>query len=259
MKKISIIGIPYDDKSSFLRGPAEAPPLIREWLMSGVTNLYAENGIDTGDEAIIDFGDFTIKSYFDIEALADRQLSEGNMLMSWGGDHSVTYPILKAYKKYHSEFEVLVIDAHADLYDIFDGDKYSHACPFARVMEKKLCSRLIQIGIRTINPHQREQAEPFGVEMIEMKNFDINELPEMNKPIYISIDMDGLDPAFAPGVSHQEAGGLSSRDLIRIIQGINGPIIGADIVEYNPKKDINWITCALAGKLTKELLAKMLE
>lgn len=69
--------------------------------------------------------------------------------------------------------------------------------------------------------------------------------------------MDGIDPAFAPGVSHQEAGGLSSREVIKIIQNIEAPLIGADIVEYNPKLDVNGITCALAGKLTQEVLAKM--
>jgi len=232
--------------------------LIREWLNSGVTNSFAENGIDTGGENVKDKGDFTIGDYFDIEAIVEAELKEGRRVFSWGGDHSVTFPIMKAYKKFYPEITVMVIDAHADLYDEFNGDPYNHACPFARVMEEKLAVRLVEIGIRSINPHQRNQAKRFGAEILAMRDYDFSKIPEITGPLYLSIDLDGIDPAFAPGVSHQEAGGLSSREVIKIIQSIKAPLIGADIVEYNPKLDVNGITCALAGKLTQEVLAKML-
>lgn len=258
MNNISIIGLPYDEKSSFLKGAAEAPPLIRQWLNSGVSNSFAENGIDTDLDIVEDRGDFEILDYFDIEKLFLKELSLNRKVLAWGGDHSITYPILKAYHKFYPDITVLVIDAHTDLYDEFEGDPYSHACPFARIMEAELAKRLIQLGIRTMNTHHRKQAERFGVEIIEMKNFDVSGIPEIDGPLYLSIDLDGLDPAFAPGVTHQEAGGLSSIDIIRVIQNIKAPLVGADIVEYNPQMDVNGITCSLAGKLTKELLAKML-
>jgi len=92
-----------------------------------------------------------------------------------------------------------------------------------------------------------------------MKDFDTNKLPKFKNPIYLSIDIDGIDPAFAPGVSHHEPGGLSTREVLKIIQNINVPIIGADIVEYNPTKDINDITAMVSAKLLKETAAKMLE
>jgi len=204
-------------------------------------------------------GDFPVKEYFDIEKTAINLLAGGSRLLSLGGDHSITYPLLKAYSNFYSDINILHIDAHADLYDEWDGDKYSHACPFARIMEEDLASRLVQVGIRTLNTHQKEQSERFGTEIIEMRNFEPGKLPRINGPVYISIDLDGLDPAFAPGVSHHEPGGLSSRDVIEIIHGIEGPVIGADIVELNPDRDNNEITAALAAKLTKEVLGKMLE
>ncbi|KKL88424.1 hypothetical protein LCGC14_1924810, partial [marine sediment metagenome] len=167
-------------------------------------------------------------------------------------------PILKAFYKIYGQIDVVHIDAHADLYHEFEGDRYSHACPFARIMEDKIASRLVQIGIRTLNTHQKNQAEKFGVEMLEMKNFEINRLPKYDHPIYLSLDMDCLDPAFAPGVSHHEPGGLTTRQLLHILQKINVPIIGADIVEYNPNRDLNGMTAMVAAKVVKEIAAQML-
>ena len=154
---------------------------------------------------------------------------------------------------------MIVLPAHGDLYDSFDGDPYSHASPFARIMENGLSQRLVQIGIRTLNEHQRQQAKLFNVEIIEMKDFDLHKLPIFKKPIYLSLDIDALDPAFAPGVSHQEPGGLSTREVLHIIHSIQVPIVGADIVEYNPKRDLNKMTAMVSAKLLKEIAGKMLE
>ena len=117
----------------------------------------------------------------------------------------------------------------------------------------------MQVGIRTLNPHQREQAARFGVEVIEMKNWQPDTNLHLEGPAYLSIDMDCLDPAFAPGVSHHEPGGFTTRDVISIIQGLNVPVVGADLVEFNPARDPSGITAAVAAKLTKELLAVLLE
>ncbi|MEE8480511.1 MAG: arginase family protein, partial [Desulfobacterales bacterium] len=151
----------------------------------------------------------------------------------------------------------LHFDAHPDLYEELDNDKYSHACPFARIMEKKLIDQLIQVGIRTWTTHQLEQARKYKIVISEMKDFDIRNLPELKNDVYISLDMDVFDPAFAPGVSHHEPGGLTSRQVISIIQNIKSRIIGAEIVEYNPKRDVQGITAALAAKMMKEILSQM--
>ena len=101
-------------------------------------------------------------------------------------------------------------------------------------MEERLCSRLVQVGIRTLTPHQRDQIKRFGVDTIEMQHFAGGARPSIDGPVYLSIDIDGIDPAFAPGVSHREPGGLSVRDVLTMIHGSSGPIVGADVVEFNP-------------------------
>lgn len=258
MKKIIIQGIPYDKKSSFLQGASKAPPLIRETYSSFASNQFAENGVNTDSPNVIDSGDFEIDDYFDIESVSNGHIEDGARLISLGGDHSITFPIVKAFAEHHSKIDILHFDAHPDLYDSLLDDKYSHACPLARIMEGGFAQRLIQVGIRTLNDHQREQADKFGVEICEMKDFGNFELPRFENPIYISIDIDAFDPAFAPGVSHQEPGGLTPRQVIDIIHRIDQRIIGADIVEYNPDRDVQNITGALAAKLLKELLGTML-
>lgn len=257
-KKIALQGILFDEKSSHLRGPALAPPLIRKAYHNESANYFAENGAEILPDLFDDKGDFNIKTYFDIEKITSTNLAAGNTLITLGGDHAITYPILRATHKIYGQVDILHIDAHADLYDNFEGDKYSHACPFARIMEDKLASRLVQIGIRTLSKHQAVQADKFGVEIIQMKDFNIDQLPEFENPIYLSLDIDALDPAFAPGVSHHEPGGLSTREVLGIIQQINVPIIGADIVEYNPTRDINDMTAMVSAKLLKEIAAKIL-
>lgn len=259
MKKIAIQGIPYDLKSSFLRGAALAPPVIRQTFHSEAYNSFAENGINVDSPFVVDKGDFKVNRLEEIEAVTAEHLKEGFRVLTLGGDHAITYPLLKAYAEYYENIHILHIDAHGDLYDVFEGDPYSHACPFARIMENQLAVRLVQVGIRALNQHQREQVEKFGVEVIEMNDLDVHNVPSFDQPVYISMDMDALDPAFAPGVSHQEAGGLTSREVIRIIQSVKAPIIGADIVEFNPTRDVSGITAALAAKLMKEILSKMLE
>ena len=135
---------------------------------------------------------------------------------------------------------------------------FSHACPFARIMEEGLASRLVQVGIRTMNTHQREQANRFGVEVLEMKNWQAINQIKFDGPVYISLDMDAIDPAFAPGVSHHEPGGFTSRELLSILQNIKGNVISADLVEFNPTRDVGGITAMLAAKLFKELLDLLL-
>lgn len=258
MKKIAIQGILYDEKSSYLKGPALAPPLIRKAYTSDSANYFSESGLEISPDTLVDKGDFEIENYFDIEAITLNNLEANLPLLTLGGDHSITYPILKAFNKVYGAVDILHIDSHADLYDSFEGDKHSHACPFARIMENKLSNRLVQIGIRTISTHQREQAKKFDVEILEMKEFSLSALPKFDNPIYLSLDLDALDPAFAPGVSHHEPGGLSTREIIQIIGNIEMPILGADIVEYNPTRDINAMTAMVSAKFLREIASKMM-
>src|SRR5208282_3204966 len=145
-------------------------------------------------------------------------------------DHSITYPIMKAFARRplgerYEKLTIVHFDAHPDLYDEFEGSQVSHACPFARIMEERLAARLIQLGIRTLNRHQREQAEKFGVEIVQMAGLPAYERLEIAGPVYISFDMDVLDPAFSPGVSHREPGGMSVREALAHLHAVEGKIV----------------------------------
>ncbi len=261
---ISVVGIPFDEFSSFLRGSAQAPARIREAFHSDSSNYFTEQGVNLKEHADWkDRGDLELpEGILAVEAIGKAMqaiLEESEKLFSLGGDHSITYPIVKAVAQKHGPLTILHFDAHADLYDEFEGNKFSHACPFARIMEAGLASRLVQVGIRTMNAHQSEQARRFGVEVIEMKNWRNDMQFKLEGPVYISLDMDAIDPAFAPGVSHHEPGGFTSREIISIIQNVRGNVVGADLVELNPTRDETGITAMLAAKLFKELLGLLLK
>ncbi len=262
-EEIAVLGIPFDKNSSFQRGSALAPKLIREALFSGSSNLWTENGIDLGAMSgwqILDNLEFENngQEFAQIKSSINELLEKNLQVVSLGGDHSITYPVIQAYGEKFHNLNILHFDAHPDLYDELDGNRHSHASPFARIMEENLVERLVQVGIRTLTGHQKEQAKRFGVEIIEMKEIEKANEIAFNGPVYISLDMDCLDPAFAPGVSHHEPGGMSTRDVLAIIQNLKGQLVGADIVEYNPERDIQGVTGMVAGKFLKEIIGKML-
>jgi agmatinase len=257
-----LIGLPYDASSSYLRGPAEAPPLIRAALRSTHWNTWTEQGQDLeGSDGLGDAGDLQLPAGGDarseIEAGIAALIAGGGRPLGLGGDHSVTYPILRAVSRSHPSLTILHIDAHPDLYDEFEGDRFSHACPFARIMEEGLARRLVQVGIRTMNVDQRSQADRFGVEVIDMRAWMTGVRPALDGDVYLSVDLDGLDPAFAPGVSHREPGGLSVREVLTLVQQIRGTLVGADVVEYNPCQDLGGITATVAAKIVKEVAGRM--
>lgn len=258
MTKVRLLGLPTDAHSSFLRGAARGPAAIRAALASDHGNQAAENGLELGTDMVVEEGgDLQLDgTAADLATIRDAILAAheaGAVPLSLGGDHSVTYPIVAALAELHGPLNILHFDAHPDLYDDYEGDALSHASPFARIMERGHAGRLVQFGIRTLNRHCREQAERFAVEIIEMQAFAPERVPIPGAPLYISIDLDGFDPAFAPGVAHHEPGGPSVREVLQVLQRVPGGIVGADIVELNPARDLNGITATLAAKLVKEL------
>jgi agmatinase len=260
---VALLGIPYDAASSFLRGPAAAPAVIRTALLSDSTNGWSESGIDVrGGGALRDAGDVALDQGGDvraqIESAVDAVLGSGARPLCLGGDHSVTYPVLRAMRHHYPRLSLLHLDAHSDLYDAFEGDRFSHACPFARIMEEGLVGRLVQIGIRTMNPHQQAQADRFGVQVITMDEWGAAPAISFDTPVYVSVDLDVLDPAFAPGVSHREPGGLSVRDVLRLLRHTPGEFVGGDVVEFNPAQDATGVTAWVAAKLTRELAARLM-
>ncbi len=263
MARVALLGVPWDEHSSFERGAAGAPPLIRAAMRSPSSNLSTESGLDLAWEArFSDAGDIEIlegeRAPGAIEGVVRALVASGARVMALGGDHAITYPVLRAQAAAFPGLTLLHVDAHPDLYDEFEGDRLSHASPFARIMEEGLASRLVQVGIRTLNAPQRAQVARFGVELVEMRDFRPDLVVRAAGPIYVSVDLDGLDPAFAPGVSHPEPGGLSTRDVLGVLQRLEGQLVGADVVELNPGRDPSGATARVAAKITKELVARLL-
>jgi arginase len=263
----TLFGIPFDANSSHLRGATGAPSKIREAMRSDASNKWTELGVDLGaPNAFADAGDLRLndsvakagEDFAEIERAIGVLLEKGEHPVSLGGDHSVTYPVLQGFAPRYPELTIVHFDAHPDLYDEFEGSRISHACPFARIMEERLATRLVQVGIRTMNGHQREQAARFGVEVIEMRALPAYERLRIHGPVYVSFDMDALDPAFAPGISHREPGGMTVREAIAHLHAIQGTIVGADVVEFNPSQDVSGVTAVVAAKIVKEILGKMI-
>lgn len=256
----TLLGIPFDAASSFIRGSAAGPAAIRAVLQSPSSNTWSESLHDVGAPgAFGDAGDIALagEPRAEIERAVRDLVQRGLRPIVLGGDHSISYPVLRAVRPAHQRLSILHFDAHNDLYDDFNGDRYSHACPFARVMEDGLADQLVQVGIRAMTGHLRAQADRFGVEVIDMKRWVRGDRYTLRHPVYVSLDIDALDPAFAPGVSHQEAGGLSVREVVTCLQRIDVPIVGADIVEFNPARDVTGATASACAKLLKELIAAM--
>ena len=260
-RHIDLIGVPLDENSSYLRGAAAGPGAIAEALRCDSANLWTETGFDL--EPVLRWqGDLSLPAgEAAMEAVRSAAQKAGEspaVPIFLGGDHSVTYPLVKGLRRAVGEFAILHFDAHPDCYDTFDGNRFSHASPFARIMEEGLCTRLVSVGIRTATGHQREQRARFGIEWLEMRDRANWPALSFDTPVYVSLDLDVLDPAFAPGVSHHEPGGMSTREVLDVIQAMGAPVIGADVVELNPSRDRDGVTAMTAAKLVRELAGAIL-
>jgi len=262
--ELAIIGVPFDEKSCYLKGAAKGPQAIRAASTGKAINPWTELGVNLEEETIlVDLGDLDVSGdaseiFARIEKSIFEILEKEAVPIILGGDHSISYPAAKAFSRKFESLDILHFDAHPDLYEELHGDRYSHACPFARIVEEGLVRNLVQVGIRAATGQQRSKASEYGVRTIWMK--DLREIPslEFSNPLYISFDLDALDPAFAPGVSHHEAGGLSTRQVISMIQALKAKIIGLDVVELNPERDETGITAAAAVKIIMEVAGKII-
>jgi arginase len=259
--RVRLVGLPHDENSSFLAGAAAGPAAIRRALFSNSANLFTETGHDLSSaDLFMDAGDVAFEGADDFGSIAAAAaaVSNGGLPIFLGGDHFVTWPVVRGIAGAHPGLTILHFDAHPDTYDEFAGSRTSHACPFARIMEEGLAAHLVSVGIRTMTAHQADQAARFGIEVHQMKDFSEPIRLELSGPLYISFDLDALDPAFAPGVSHPEGGGLTTRQALTVIHSIGCPIVGADVVETNPIRDSREITAYAAAKVVKEIAGMMI-
>lgn len=170
----------------------------------------------------------------------------------------MTVPVVEAADVLNRPVHVVQIDAHPDLYPDFDGNPDSHACTGARLLEMEHVASLTQLGIRTMNEEQRRTQERFeGRLHVYQARQTAGALPSLahvpkGASVYVTIDMDGLDPAFAPGVSHPVPGGLTPRQVLGLIQEGHWALVGMDVVEVNPSRDHQFQTAILAARFLHE-------
>lgn len=262
-----LIGLPDDSKSSYRTGPAEAPRAIRRAYDGDGYNAATETGLDLAG-VVVDGGDWSPGPDWAATRAAFRtkaaELFRAGLRPGFlGGDHAVTGPIAEALGALGEPVWVVHLDAHPDLYPDFQGDEHSHACTGRRILDQPHVASLTQIGIRTAERIQAEAAAGQGdrcriitAAKAEAGEIYLDHIPP-DAPVYLTLDLDALDPAFAPGVSHPVPGGLSSRRVIDLIHGLPGRLIGFDVVELNPSRDLNDLTAVLAGRLVHELFGRM--
>ncbi|MBX3312171.1 MAG: agmatinase [Microbacteriaceae bacterium] len=274
---IVIMGIPFDSGVSYRPGARFGPNHVRESSRLlrpynpalDVSVFEAANIVDVGDLAI---NPFNIEQTIEIiERSATEIVESGANLLTLGGDHTIALPLLRASAKKYGKVALLHFDAHLDTWDTYFGAKFTHGTPFRRAFEEDLLDTdaLCHVGIRGPLYGKDDLSEDsrigFGiVTSSDVYNFGAAEIITRlrnrvgNRPLYISVDIDVLDPAHAPGTGTPEAGGMTSRELLEIIRGLKGlNIIGGDVVEVSPSYDSAEITGIAAAHVAYDLISLM--
>ena len=273
---VSIVGIPYDGSVSYRSGTRFGPRAIREQslLLWGYNNAQAIAPFKT--LKVADLGDIDVvppdivATHREIERAATGIVAAGTTLISLGGDHSISLPLLRAHAKKHGPLAVIHFDAHPDTWDSeYPGQRYSHGTPFRRAIEESLLdtSAYVQIGIRgpTNGPEDYLDAINLGARMFTQDECQrggieavLNEVRSRigTRATYVTLDIDAVDPAFAPGTGTPEVGGFSSYEILRLVRGLRGlNLVGFDLVEVSPPFDSANITAILASNLVFEFLS----
>ncbi len=258
---VILLGVPLDLTSSYRTGTRFAPQQIRA-AEASLEDYSVALGRDVQQIKVIDRGDLELppgnleKGLARIEEEAAIALDKGMACVALGGEHLITLPLVKVVLAKYPDLVVLQLDAHADVADRYGGESLTHATVMRRVVELLGPGRLVQLGIRSAAP---EEAAFAG----EQTHFFAGPPPDMEgvvglltgRPVYLTIDIDVVDPAFAPGVSYPEPGGWSSRELFQVLgQMANLDVVSMDLVEVCPPYDSAGITAALAAKVLRESL-----
>jgi agmatinase/guanidinopropionase len=270
--------VPYDGGTSYRSGARFGPRAIREQSLllwgynnaQGVAPFRALQVVDYGDVDVVPVD--IVATQQAIERHADAILSQGLKILALGGDHSIALPLLRAHARRHGPLAVVHFDAHPDTWDCeFVGHKFSHGTPFRRAIEEGLIDprAYVQVGIRgpTAGPQDYQEAIRLGAQLITLddalrQGIDavLARIREIigGRLTYLSLDIDAVDPAFAPGTGTPEVGGFSSREMLQLLRGLRDvKLAGCDIVEVSPPFDHAGITAVLAANLAFECLSLM--
>jgi len=271
---VAIFGVPLDIGTSNRPGARFGPRGIREESTLARPYNMATGAAPFDSLHIDDIGDVATNPYnlldsvARIEAFADKILANNVMPVALGGDHTIVLPILRAISKLHGPVGLVHIDAHTDINDAMFGERIAHGTPFRRAVEEGLldCDRVVQIGVRgtgyAADDFDWSRQQGFRVVQIE-ECWHRSLVPLMDEvrakvgggPVYLSFDIDGLDPSFAPGTGTPEIGGLTTPQALEIIRGCQGlDIVGCDMVEVAPIYDVSAMTAHIAADLVYEML-----
>jgi agmatinase/guanidinopropionase len=272
---VVIMGVPFDSGTSYRSGTRFGPRKIREMSLMiwghnstlNVTPLKKLNVVDYGDVSVIPTSiEHTMEV---ITKTASEIIETRTKLITLGGDHSIALPLLRAHAKKYGAVSVIHIDAHIDTWEAeFEGSPYSHGTPFRYALQEGLIRKdeYVQIGIRgpVSGANDYADAKDLGARTITIHevmekgvNGILKEVHErMKGPVYVSIDIDAADPAFAPGTGTPEVGGLTSYQMLQLVRGLHGlDLIGFDLVEVSPPYDHGDITAILASNIVFEYLS----
>ncbi len=264
----TILGVPYEGGVSARGGTAQAPTRLRFW--SQHLTPFAEDRTPLEHLRLCDLGDHPITHpEQDFPALRERIRQLDNIPIVLGGDHSISIPVIQGQLDRFSDrrLALLWLDAHPDLCDFFNGSRFSHACVLRRAIESGLHPQdVLLLGLRSWEDQEIPllEKEPFRIySAAQVAEKGIRAVLEEVRTwlhsydaIHISLDIDCLDPAFAPGTGIPEAGGLSTRELMTLMQGLRGfPLVGLDLVEVSPPLDGSEATIFAALRLILEFIA----
>jgi agmatinase len=273
---VAVLGAPFDGATTFRAGARFGPAAIREASLllrpyneaQAIAPFAAVQVADAGDAPAnpvdVEAG------HAAIEEAASAVATDGGRVLGLGGDHSVSLPLLRAAAAAHGPLSLLQLDAHTDTWDSYFGARYTHGTIFRRAVEEGLidAGASVQIGLRgsLYAAEDLDENRALGFTTLLARDFESSGVDgalelartQLRAPVYVTVDIDVLDPAFAPGTGTPEAGGLSSRELLAVLAGLAGAglaIAGADVVEVSPPYDPSGVTAVAAANAAYELVA----
>ncbi len=256
--RVALLGVPYDRTQSYRRGAAEGPRAIRDasWSLETYSQDLAADLCEVG---LRDFGDLAVRE-LEPEAMvaevgrAVAALPPGTVPLLLGGDHTLTVGALRALQDQHPDLRMVTFDAHLDLRDAYEGDRWSHACALRRAWEVLGDGRLVQLGVRSGTREEWTFARSrcrWSHPALSLPETVLEEL--LAYPVYLSVDLDVLDPAAAPGVGNPEPGGPGFDELVEALCSLRHlRVVGMDLVETSPPWDPSGLTPVVAAKLLRE-------
>ncbi|MEV7095550.1 agmatinase [Amycolatopsis sp. NPDC051045] len=272
---VAVVGVPFDSGVSYRPGARFGPAAVRE--ASRLLRPYHPE-LDVSpfaERQVVDAGDIAVNPFDIGEAIetlqqeAEALQADGTRLVTVGGDHTIALPLLRAAAKKHGPVALLHFDAHLDTWDTYFGEPYTHGTPFRRASEEGILdtSALSHVGTRGPLYGKRDLEEDrrlgFGIVTSgDVMRRGVAETVDAlrqrigDRPLYVSVDIDVLDPAHAPGTGTPEAGGLTSRELLEILRGLRDlNLVGADVVELAPAYDHAEITAIAASHVAYDLVS----